>query len=134
MEAMLITNRVIVFFFSFLGGAYTNVQLKVAGDVQRFTNMDVEIFKQILADNCGNTVKYTTLTGINNGCVKLIFQIPASCKNRLLEEARMTAMWLVENGIFQVSIGEETVDLPKVEHQEQSPGMMSSVSSRLISL
>ena len=86
--------------------------------------MDIETFRQILSENCGNRVRYTNLTGINNGCVKLCFQVPANCTSVLLKDAKNGAEWLVGNGVFQINIdGEETVDLPKVEQEEPTPGM-----------
>ena len=110
------------FLFSSSGGAH--VQLKVARDIERFTNMDIETFRQILAENCGNRIRYTNLTGINNGCVELSFKVPASFTSLLLKDAKNGAEWLVGNGVFQVIIdGEETVDLPQVEQEEPTPGM-----------
>ena len=110
-----------IILFSSSGGAH--VQLKVAGDIERFTNMDIESFRQILAENCGNRIRYTNLTGINNGCVELSFKVPASYISVLLKDAKNGAEWLVGNGVFQVNIdGEETVDLPKRKQEEPTPG------------
>ncbi|XP_072044762.1 uncharacterized protein [Amphiura filiformis] len=98
------------------------VQLKVAGDIEHFLNIDVEAYRQILSENCGNMVKYTNLTGINNGCVKLSFQIPSSSKAVLLKDARNNAEWLTSNGIFQVCVdGEEPINLPKIVQPGPSP-------------
>ena len=105
--------------FSILTGLKkSQVTLKVTGDIQQFRPIDVEGFREMLAQQCGEDIMYVCNNGQQEGCVLLYFQVPEECTKHLRSRQDLRA-WCLEYGVTEVFVdGEDIVSLPPVEKEQ----------------
>ena len=90
------------------------VELKIKGDINNFRIMTVEEFRQMLADKCGSSIIYIHVDDVKRGCVGIVFEVPASCADKIFEDASRNASWLINNDVLQVRVaGEEPIVLSR---------------------
>ena len=96
----------------------SRVKLKVAGDIHQFRPIDVETFRQMLAQQCGKNIEYVCDAGIVQGSIILYFEVLSECKQHFLSSREELTKWCLNNNVIQVCFDDEeiiAVTLPPAE-------------------